>query len=86
MFFDAALALASLPELGDRTRALLGRLLPGGVTLLLPNPRGRFAPACGDDPRTLGLRVPADGSRWPASARPSCRARRTSTAGRTRGG
>jgi L-threonylcarbamoyladenylate synthase len=61
MFFDAALALDALPELGDRTRALLGRLLPGAVTLLLPNPRGRFAPACGDDPRTLGLRVPAAG-------------------------
>jgi L-threonylcarbamoyladenylate synthase len=59
MFFDAALALDSLPELGARTRALLERLLPGGVTLLVPNPRGRFAPACGDDPRTLGLRVPA---------------------------
>ena len=59
MFFDAALAVDSLPELGGRTRALLERLLPGGVTLLLPNPRGRFGPACGDDPRTLGLRVPA---------------------------
>jgi L-threonylcarbamoyladenylate synthase len=61
MFFDAALALDALPELGGRTRALLERLLPGGVTVLLPNPRGRFAPACGDDPRTLGLRVPAAG-------------------------
>jgi L-threonylcarbamoyladenylate synthase len=59
MFFDAALALAALPELGARTRALLERLLPGAVTVLLPNPRGRFAPACGEDPRTLGLRVPA---------------------------
>jgi L-threonylcarbamoyladenylate synthase len=59
MFFDAALALEALPELGVRTRALLARLLPGGVTLLLPNPLGRFPLACGDDPRTLGLRVPA---------------------------
>ena len=61
MFFDATRALASLPELGGRTRALLERLLPGAVTVLLPNPRGRFAPACGDDPQTLGLRVPAAG-------------------------
>ena len=38
MYFDAALALDALPELGGRTRALLARLLPGGVTLLLPNP------------------------------------------------
>jgi L-threonylcarbamoyladenylate synthase len=55
MFFDAALALAALPELGARTRALMARLLPGGVTLLLPNPRGRFRLAGGEG---LGLRVP----------------------------
>ena len=59
MFFDAAPALGSLPELGGRTRALLERLLPGGVTVLLPNPRARFPLACGEDPGTLGLRVPA---------------------------
>ena len=55
MFFDAGLALGALPELGPRTRALMERLLPGGVTLLLPNPRGRF-PLAGAD--GLGLRVP----------------------------
>jgi L-threonylcarbamoyladenylate synthase len=59
LFFDAARALAALPELGARTRALAERLLPGGVTLLLPNPAARFPLACGADPRTLGLRVPA---------------------------
>jgi len=59
MFFDAGPALAALPDLGPRTRALLTRLLPGGVTLLLPNPAGRFPLACGADPHTLGLRVPA---------------------------
>ena len=58
MFFDAQLALGALPELGPRTRALLRRLLPGGVTLLLRNPLGRFPLACGEDPGTLGLRVP----------------------------
>jgi L-threonylcarbamoyladenylate synthase len=55
MLFDAGLALAALPELGARTRALMGRLLPGGVTLVLPNPRGRYPLAGGD---ALGLRVP----------------------------
>jgi L-threonylcarbamoyladenylate synthase len=59
MFFDRDLALAALPELGPRTRRLLERLLPGGVTLLLPNPARRFPLACGADPETLGLRVPA---------------------------
>ena len=59
MFFELAPALGALPDLGTRTRALLERLLPGGVTLLLPNPAGRFPLACGPDPHTLGLRVPA---------------------------
>jgi L-threonylcarbamoyladenylate synthase len=55
MFFEAARALAALPELGPRTRALMERLLPGGVTLLVPNPRGRYPLAGGEG---LGLRVP----------------------------
>jgi L-threonylcarbamoyladenylate synthase len=59
MFFARELALAALPELGLRTTTALGRLLPGGVTVLLPNPAGRFPLACGPDPQTLGLRVPA---------------------------
>jgi len=58
MFFALAPALARLPELGPRTRAALERLLPGAVTLLVPNPERRFPLACGPDPATLGLRVP----------------------------
>jgi L-threonylcarbamoyladenylate synthase len=57
MFFSLAPALDSL-VLGPRTRGALERLLPGGVTLLLPNPERRFPLACGPDPDTLGLRVP----------------------------
>ncbi len=59
MFFALERALAALPELGVRTRGALDALLPGPVTLLLQNPRRRFARACGPDPETLGLRVPA---------------------------
>jgi L-threonylcarbamoyladenylate synthase len=55
LWFDAELALAALPELGARTRAAVRRLLPGGVTLLLPNPRGRYPLAGGEG---LGVRVP----------------------------
>src|SRR6185436_1135369 len=66
MFFDRELALAALPELGPRTRAALEGLLPGAVTLLLPNPSHRFPLACGPDPETLGLRVPA----WPDALAP----------------
>jgi L-threonylcarbamoyladenylate synthase len=61
MFFALELALAALPELPPRTLAAARALLPGGVTLLLPNPARRFPLACGPDPQTLGLRVPA----WP---------------------
>ncbi|HLH66807.1 MAG TPA: peptide chain release factor N(5)-glutamine methyltransferase [Solirubrobacteraceae bacterium] len=58
MFFDRARALEALGELGPRTRAALERLLPGQVTLLVPNPERRFPAACAGDPTTLGVRVP----------------------------
>lgn len=59
MFFSLELALAALPELGERTRGAVSRLMPGPVSVLLPNPRRRFPLACGVDTLTLGLRVPA---------------------------
>jgi L-threonylcarbamoyladenylate synthase len=59
MFFRLELALAALPELGERTRAALGRLLPGGVTLVLANPARRYPLACGSNPERLGIRVPS---------------------------
>jgi L-threonylcarbamoyladenylate synthase len=58
MFFELDSALAALPELGERTRAAFERLLPGALTLLLPNPARRYPLACGPDPERLGLRVP----------------------------
>lgn len=58
MFFDVEALFAAIPELGERTRAAMARLLPGAVTLLVPNPAGRFAIACGGDVSTLGVRVP----------------------------
>lgn len=53
-FASAAAALAALPELGERTRAALMALLPGPLTVLLPNPAGRFPLAGGE---LLGVRV-----------------------------
>jgi L-threonylcarbamoyladenylate synthase len=58
MFFALAAALEALPEMEAAERAALETLLPGPVTLLLPNRARRFAPACGPDPTTVGLRVP----------------------------
>jgi L-threonylcarbamoyladenylate synthase len=69
MFFDLEVAFDALPELGERTRAAMTRLLPGAVSLLVPNPAERFPLACGADPATLGVRVPdvprLQGVRWP---------------------
>ena len=58
MFFQVELALAALPELGDRTRAVVEALLPGPVTILLPNPAHRFPLACAVEPDRIGIRVP----------------------------
>ncbi len=58
MFFAADVAFDTLTELEPRTRAACDALLPGAVTLLLNNPYGRYPLACGNDPDTLGLRVP----------------------------
>lgn len=58
MFFDLEIALDVLPELGERTRSAMQALMPGAVSLLVPNPAGRFPLACGAGPATLGIRVP----------------------------
>lgn len=56
MFFALTPALEALGELRPRTRAALEALLPGPVTLLLPNPQ-RLFPLAGGGP-ALGVRVP----------------------------
>jgi len=50
--------LAELDELGEPTRRAVELLLPGPLTLLVANPRGRF-PLAGSG--LLGLRVPVGG-------------------------
>lgn len=59
MFFAPGPALAALPDLGPRTRGAFERLLPGPLTLIVPNPARRYPLACGGDPERLGIRVPA---------------------------
>jgi L-threonylcarbamoyladenylate synthase len=69
MFNRLELALAALPELPRITRDALERLLPGGVTALVPNLARRFPLACADTPDVLGLRVPKlDGALAPLVA------------------
>jgi tRNA threonylcarbamoyl adenosine modification protein (Sua5/YciO/YrdC/YwlC family) len=47
-----------LPELFGRAGVLARRLLPGPVTVVVPNPGRRFRWLCGPDPSRIGLRVP----------------------------
>ena len=50
--------LAALPELDAATARRCGRVLPGAVTLVVPNPARRFAHVCGATPERIGVRVP----------------------------
>ena len=59
MFFSLERALRALPELGERTGAALERLLPGPLTVVIPNPARRYPLASGPEPDRLGVRVPA---------------------------
>jgi L-threonylcarbamoyladenylate synthase len=61
-FESVADVLAALPELGERTRGAVAELLPGPLTLLLPNPSERFPLAGGE---LLGVRVLALGAGRP---------------------
>jgi L-threonylcarbamoyladenylate synthase len=58
MFFHLEQALSAVGEIGPRTHAALGRLLPGPVTAVLPNPLLLYPLACGPRPERLGIRVP----------------------------
>jgi L-threonylcarbamoyladenylate synthase len=74
MFFALAFLLRALPDLARRERVAVQALLPGPVTLLLPNRNRRYPLACGPEESgqgesgsdSLGVRVPA----WPASLAP----------------
>jgi L-threonylcarbamoyladenylate synthase len=47
-----------LPELTGRAGVLCRRVLPGPVTLIVPNPARRFPHLCGATPERIGVRVP----------------------------
>jgi L-threonylcarbamoyladenylate synthase len=68
MFFALAPALEALPELAARERAALEALLPGPLTLLLPNPAERFPLACAPaGPTSPGGGVAAKAADAPAA-------------------
>jgi L-threonylcarbamoyladenylate synthase len=69
ILYFSPLAMRELVEsLDDRTRAAVGALLPGPVTLVVANPEHRYPLACCADPERLGLRLidgPLEGMMWP---------------------
>ena len=57
--WDLDYLLECVPELRGRAASLARLLLPGPVTLILPNPARRFRWLTGTNPEAIGVRVPA---------------------------
>jgi L-threonylcarbamoyladenylate synthase len=57
MYFSPLAMRELVAGLGPRAREAVGALLPGPVTLVLPNPQRRYPLACRDDPERLGVRL-----------------------------
>jgi len=55
---DLDYLLECVPELRGRAATLARQLLPGPLTLVVPNPARRFRWLTGGNPETLGVRVP----------------------------
>jgi L-threonylcarbamoyladenylate synthase len=55
---DLDYLLECVPELRGRAAVLARRLLPGPLTLILPNPARRFPWLTGTHPEVIGVRVP----------------------------
>jgi L-threonylcarbamoyladenylate synthase len=53
-----SLVISVVPELDARAREHVQALLPGRLTLVVPNPAGRYRWLCGPDPSRIGVRVP----------------------------
>jgi L-threonylcarbamoyladenylate synthase len=57
MFFSPLAMRELVATLGPRTRDTLALLLPGPVTLVVANPERLYAPASGEHPERLGIRL-----------------------------
>lgn len=55
---DLEMLFECLPELRGRAGVIARVLLPGPYTLILPNPARRYRWVTGDNPHTIGVRVP----------------------------
>lgn len=57
LYFSPLAMRELVEELGERTRAAVGALLPGPATLVVANPNHRYPLACREDPERLGIRL-----------------------------
>jgi L-threonylcarbamoyladenylate synthase len=57
LYFSSLAVRELLDDLGPRTAEVAGALLPGPVTLIVPNPDLRYPLACRDEPEKLGVRL-----------------------------
>ena len=57
LYFSPLAMRELVAALGPRTRAAVGALLPGPVTLVVANPERRYPLACREDPERLGVRL-----------------------------
>lgn len=58
MYFDLDRALGDIADFGPRTARALGALLPGAVTVIVPNPQRRYGLTAADRRDRIGVRVP----------------------------
>jgi L-threonylcarbamoyladenylate synthase len=57
LYFSPLAMRELVDDFDERTRAVAGALLPGPVTLVVPNPAHRYPLACRQDPERLGVRL-----------------------------
>lgn len=55
---DVDMLFECMPELRSRIGMMLRALLPGPLTLVVPNPARRYRWLTGDNPEAIGVRVP----------------------------
>ena len=55
---DLEQLVARIPELQGRSATIIGALLPGPYTLVLPNPAGHYGWLAGSRRKTIGIRIP----------------------------
>lgn len=57
MYLSPLIMRELVGSMGERTREVVGKLLPGPVTLVIANPERHYPLACRENPERLGIRL-----------------------------